>query len=246
MWCMFNLDEPGRTRFDWCFRLWETDVRVHPFFWIVILLIGGDQGDPWFTVDWVVIVFASILIHEFGHVLAMRFFGDDGHIVLWRCGGLAISPRANYRRHWATTVAVSAAGPAAGLLFAIVAAAFSVAIGGASHFTVSSIGVPIWYVQFSRFPLAASNPMAYVHLHHFMNTLLYVNFYWSLVNLLPVYPLDGGQIARAIFEEHKPDGGYRRSLQVSMCVALAIAVLALLSGDPTSRTSSPSSRLAAF
>ena len=75
---MFNLCEPGHTRFDWCFRLFGTDVRVHPFFWIAILLLGGDQGDPWLTVYWVVIVFVSILVHEFGHVIAMRWAGDSG------------------------------------------------------------------------------------------------------------------------------------------------------------------------
>jgi stage IV sporulation protein FB len=229
---MFNLDGPGRTRFDWCFRLFGTDVRVHPFFWIVILLIGGDQGDPWFTVYWVVIVFASILVHEFGHVLAMRWAGDRGNIVvLWSCGGLAVSPRATYHRRCATNVAVSAAGPAAGLLFAFAAAALGGAMGGSNHFTFSSIGLPVWYMDFSRLPMLTSNYRAYVHLHHFMNTLLYVNFYWSLVNLLPVYPLDGGQIARAIFEENNRDGGYRRSLQVSMFVAGAVAVLALLSRE---------------
>ena len=29
--------------------------------------------------------------------------------------------------------------------------------------------------------------------------MLWVNIYWGLVNLLPVYPLDGGQIARELF-----------------------------------------------
>jgi Zn-dependent protease len=31
-----------------------------------------------------------------------------------------------------------------------------------------------------------------------LNDLLFVNFDWGLVNLLPVYPLDGGHAARAV------------------------------------------------
>jgi Zn-dependent protease len=225
---MFCLYDPGYTRFDWRFRWLGTDVRVHPFFWLSILLLGGDQGNPWFTVYWVVIVFVSILVHEFGHVLAMRLAGDRGHIVLWGFGGLAISPKNYYRRHCATDVAVSAAGPAAGLLLAALVAALSIAAGGVSRFMFSPIGIPLWYVDFSSLRLIASNFKAYVHLVFIVNTLLYVNFYWSLVNLLPVFPLDGGQITRAILEQRDPALGWTRSLKISIGAAVVIAGLALL------------------
>jgi stage IV sporulation protein FB len=228
---MFNLDEPGLTRFDWRFRLLGTDVRVHPLFWIVILLLGGDQGNPWFTVYWVLIVFTSILVHEFGHLLAMRWVGDRGYIVLWSCGGLAISPRSNYRRSYLTNVAVCAAGPAAGLLLALLTATLASAAGWTTHFRFTSIGLPMWYAQIGLSALrsVAFNTQRLLHVHFVINTLLYVNFYWSLVNLLPIYPLDGGQMARAIFEQHDPDSGLRRSLQVSALAAGAVAVLGLMS-----------------
>jgi stage IV sporulation protein FB len=226
---MFNLEEPGHTRFDWQFRLLGTDVRVHPFFWIAILLLGGDQGNPWFTLYWVAIVCTSILVHEFGHVLAMRWVGDRGYIVLWSFGGLAISSRSKYRRSYAAQVAVSAAGPAAGLLLAVLTALLAGAAGWNSHFMFSSIGLPVWYADVPSIGLSALNYQVYLHLHYFINTLLYVNFYWSLINLLPVYPLDGGQIARSIFEQRDPDAGLRRSLQVSALTGAIVAVLGLIS-----------------
>jgi stage IV sporulation protein FB len=226
---MFSLSDPGNTRFDWRFRLLGTDVRVHPFFWLAILLLGGDQGNPWFTIYWVAIVFVSILVHEFGHVLAMRLVGDSGHIVLWGFGGLAISQKNYYRRHCVTDVAVSAAGPAAGLLLAALVAALAIARGGTSLFMFSSIGIPVWHVYLLPTRLAVTNYQAYVHLNFVVNTLLWVNFYWSLVNLLPVYPLDGGQITRAIFEQRDPAGGSARALRLSMVVALGIAGLAIFS-----------------
>jgi stage IV sporulation protein FB len=226
---MFCLEEPQRTRFDWSFRLFGTDIRVHPYFWITILLLGGDQGNPWFSIYWVAIAFASILIHEFGHVMAMRLVGDRGHIVLWGYGGLAISAETKYRRHYSTNVFVSAAGPAAGLALAVLTAAVATAIGWTGRFAISPIGIPAWSVNISNLRLLASNYQSYFHLYFILNTMLHVNFYWSLVNLLPIYPLDGGQIARAIFEERQPGVGLRRSQQISALTAGMVAVLGIIS-----------------
>jgi Zn-dependent protease len=48
-----------------------------------------------------------------------------------------------------------------------------------------------------------------------INDLLYVNFYWGLVNLLPVFPLDGGHASRAILERRDPFNGKRTAYLVS-------------------------------
>jgi Zn-dependent protease len=48
------------------------------------------------------------------------------------------------------------------------------------------------------------------------------------VNLLPVYPLDGGQASRALFEQSDPARGRRKSLILSVALAAAIAVAGVL------------------
>jgi Zn-dependent protease len=60
--------------------------------------------------------------------------------------------------------------------------------------------------------------------------LLDVNIYWGLVNLLPVYPLDGGQISRQLFSMSRGDG-VQRSLWLSAVVGGVMAVLALVGMD---------------
>jgi Zn-dependent protease len=45
--------------------------------------------------------------------------------------------------------------------------------------------------------------------------------------LLPVYPLDGGQIARELFTLKNPRAGIVRSLQLSTGTAVLVAVYAL-------------------
>jgi Peptidase family M50 len=57
-----------------------------------------------------------------------------------------------------------------------------------------------------------------------VDDLLYVNFYWGLVNLLPVWPLDGGHISRALVEHWDRHDGRRKSLILSGLVEGAIAM----------------------
>jgi Zn-dependent protease len=60
--------------------------------------------------------------------------------------------------------------------------------------------------------------------------LLWINIFWGLINLLPVYPLDGGQIAREVFMlgHHSARDGMVRSLQLSIGVAAVAAALGIV------------------
>ena len=61
--------------------------------------------------------------------------------------------------------------------------------------------------------------------------LLAPSMYWALLNLLPVYPLDGGQIAREVFTISNPNTGIRNSLILSIVAGAAVAIFALRRGD---------------
>jgi len=61
--------------------------------------------------------------------------------------------------------------------------------------------------------------------------LLFANIAWGLVNLLPVYPLDGGQIARELFTLGNPRAGVIQSLQLSAGVAVLVALYAISKGS---------------
>ncbi len=77
---------------EWRFRIFDTSVRVKIWFWIVILLIGGEQK-PGPLAIWFAVCFGSILLHEFGHVLAFRLFRERAEVVLYGWGGMAIPRR---------------------------------------------------------------------------------------------------------------------------------------------------------
>src|SRR5438876_7238715 len=88
--------EPSPTPYDISWRMLGTHVRISPWFWLMTVLLGWSTTQLGFLYlfVWVACVFVSVLVHEFGHVLMGRFFGTDGHIVLFGLGGLAVGSNA--------------------------------------------------------------------------------------------------------------------------------------------------------
>jgi Zn-dependent protease len=196
--------EPGPTAFDFHFRLFGVPVRVHPMFWLISAILGFDLQREGFLylVLWVGLVFVSILLHEFGHVVAGRIFGARGHIVLYSFGGLAIGS-SNLRSRWQRVV-VFFAGPLAQLAL---------------------YGV-LWFLfEYQKPAYLRQFPMLW---QVSIRLLEYINLYWALLNLLPIWPLDGGRISREVFEAVMPGRGTRFALGVSLLVSGVIAVNALV------------------
>jgi len=205
------LQEPAPTRADLNFNLLGFPVRVHPMFWLITALLAwnSDGVEPQVLLLWIVSVFVSIVIHELGHAWMARYFGASAHIVLYSFGGLAVS-HPEPRNVW-DRVAISFAGPAAGFLFALIIVAALAGSGRNVEFVLD--WVPIRY-----------NLFAERNLNLLIFNLLYINILWGLVNLLPIFPLDGGQIARNLFMRYDWRSGLRNSQLLSMGVAIALAV----------------------
>jgi Zn-dependent protease len=188
--------EPEETRYDLRWRMLGTAVRVHPMFWLVSLILGFDawiQVGTIYPFLWVACVFVSVLLHEFGHVLMGRLFGSRGYIVLYSMGGLAVGSNALSRR-W-QRILVLLAGPGIQLLL----------------FAVIRYSFPL-YLQHT--PIPWLKPVILVTL-----MLKEINLYWPLLNLLPIWPLDGGQISREVFTAIMPARGVAVSLGISMVVS---------------------------
>lgn len=214
--------EPPPTRYDLRFTLAGIPIRVHPLFWLMGIFLGAFSGDLINLVIWILVVFVSILIHELGHAFAMRFFARPSRIVLHIMGGLTIPEASPWIGRWATVslgpmqeIIISLAGPGAGFLLAAMVMT-AVALGGGMVYLTPLFGV-------LPFP-GAFLPTGGRILNQMVMSLLWVNAFWGLINLLPVYPLDGGNVARHIMIKADPLDGSRKSQWLSVIVGAVAAV----------------------
>jgi Zn-dependent protease len=151
---------------------------VSAWFWIVPILIGGSTalalGLPFLLVT-MVCFFLSVLLHEFGHVIAGRWFGQNGYIVLNALGGVAIGCADAFER-WQRIV-VYAAGPGIQVLAAVV-------LWGTDYLFIERFST----IQFD-YPL----------LFYALSSLIWINVGLAVFNLLPLFPpLDGFHICREL------------------------------------------------
>jgi Zn-dependent protease len=186
------------TQFDLRFRVGPIPVRVHPIFWLtgVFICWGSYQQDPPMLFIAVGAVFLSVLVHELGHATMTRLFGWPSEIVLGFFGGYATTARTSTGRN----LAVLIAGPGAGFALAAVAFVAVLALNAQEN-------VP------ERVRTA-------------LGFLLFINIAWSLLNLIPVLPLDGGQIAREIMVWFNP----RRGEQWAMLLSAVIGAVTAAAG----------------
>jgi len=148
-------------------------------------------------------LFAIVLLHEFGHALACRQTGGIANrIVLWPLGGIAfVNPP---RRPGAMLWSI-AAGP---LVNVILLPILSIAL------VLSRVG-PDEPTDFALF------------IYH----VWWINLGLLIFNILPVYPLDGGQLSRELFTLRNPRAGVIQSLQLSAGVAVLVAIYAISKGS---------------
>jgi stage IV sporulation protein FB len=60
----------------------------------------------------------------------------------------------------------------------------------------------------------------------FVTALLWVNIFWGFINLMPVHPLDGGNVTRNALLQVDPADGVRKSLWISVIAGALIALVA--------------------
>jgi Zn-dependent protease len=154
------------------------------FVYILFLheLLGGQIPDAYaVTILTALSFFISLVIHELGHALAARRNGlEVAEIQLWALGG--ITRTSGTTETPGAQFAVAAAGPLGTLIVVVVCWLAAATIG--THQTVLGLAV-------ESGPHAS--PIAV-----WLKVLAILNLFVLALNLVPAFPLDGGQIAQSI------------------------------------------------
>jgi len=191
------------------FKFSGITVYLH-FSWFLIAAyefsrrLGVYSSPVWSALEYLAL-FAIVLLHEFGHALACRQTGGIAdRIVLWPLGGIAfVNPP---RRPGA-------------MLWSIVAGPL-----------VNVILLPILSIALSLSGIQAGEP---TDLGLFLYHVWWINLGLLIFNILPIYPLDGGQILRSLLWFPL---GEIRSLQIASVIgivaSLPLAGLMFLLGTP--------------
>jgi len=164
----------------------------------IAALFPGAGLPPKLAVIWVGAVLVSVIVHELGHAVLQRVYGGDAEITLYAFGGAASAY--GVRETWVRNVLISLAGPAAGF-----------ALAGLLYVGIQMLGPP---------PTEAGAYLA--------TFLLFCNIAWGVLNLLPIWPLDGGRVSRELFVRFlSASRGVVASLWLSRAVA-ALGAAALV------------------
>jgi stage IV sporulation protein FB len=213
--------EPPPSQGDVSFSIAGIPVRIHPMFWLFTLMpvLNDRPFDALRAGLWLMAVLVSILIHELGHAFTARWFGAKPWITLYALGGLASYRPQDFNRRVDPTirsVLISFAGPAAGFLLAGIIIA-----------VLETLGYQ-YQVAGMRVDLDERIDNISPYLYFFVSNLLFINVMWGTLNLVPVYPLDGGQILRAILERLMGIQGIIQTVMTAIILGGAIAAYALV------------------
>jgi Zn-dependent protease len=194
------------------FTAFGVRVRAHVTLLMLIvveLILDQKAGFPFQLRAFTMATLASLVIlHEFGHVFACRWVGGTANdILLWPLGGLAMCDPP--RRPLASFITV-AGGPAVNLLICILCAAAIRIFSGA-------------WVHLNPFDFSLPKGVGYHDLSYYLFYIYLVSYGLFLLNvLLPIYPLDGGQMWQAILW---PWIGYYRSMMVATMLGMVGSVV---------------------
>jgi Zn-dependent protease/CBS domain-containing protein len=202
-------------------RLFGIEIRIHLTFLFLFFFVWSTEGS---TQDasaalrglaLVGIVFASVVLHELGHALMARGSGIPAKgIILLPIGGVTVLEEAHIvtdpANSWKRDIRIAVAGPLVNLFIA--GAAVLVLMAAIPGFSVTTK------------PLLHSSAL--------YRSIVWVNLYLGLFNLLPAYPMDGGRVLRAIFSRRMDMvAATQRAIRIGNIFSILFMMVGMLLGN---------------
>jgi Zn-dependent protease/CBS domain-containing protein len=182
-------------------RFGGTAVKIHITFVILLAWIGfsaWQQQGPAAAADslvFILLLFACVLLHEFGHILVGRRYGiATPEVTLLPIGGVASMQRIPEKP--AQELAVAIAGPLVNLAIAIVLVVISGQFNLADFMRLDDSQISL------------------------VSRLAAANVFLAVFNLVPAFPMDGGRVLRALLAMEM---GRPRATQIAASIGQAFA-----------------------
>lgn len=208
------------------FTIFGVPVEIQPMFWLTGAFLGGainarTKEQILGVLVFMVIMAISILTHELGHALVGRRLGGGyATITLWGLGGLAFNQGGRFTRSgnfWRV-----AAGPGAGFaLLILVVLLLCIGLGAMNGLSLTTRTLFGTYLTPPSEELMSFIDGSFQR-RRMISAFLHINFWWGVLNLLPVLPLDGGRIAELFVKPQK------LVYQIGITTGAAMAAFALL------------------
>ncbi len=181
------------------FTLFGIPCYIRPSFWVVMALLGGALNisslqDLLPPALFVIAGFIAILSHELGHALVgKKLGGGEQTVVLEMLGGVTLSQGMQLNR--IGRIAMITAGPL--MTFLLGAVAYLITWNTAGD-VLSANGIGMIDMLFQPWWAAAFYPNLL-----FFCYLIMIGLWWTILNLLPIFPLDGGQLLAQLVKSPK-------------------------------------------
>jgi len=194
-------------------RLFGVELRIHLSFFLLFLfvLLTNPTSSPSAaagprSLALVGMIFVCVVAHELAHSLTGLHAGIPAKaVILLPIGGVTLMDETRQTAipapdTWKRDIRIAMAGPAISLLIGFIAGGILVSIAPEMN---------LW-------------KRPYVTPSNLLRSLVWVNIFLGLFNLLPAYPLDGGRVLRAIFaRKMDPVRATRRAVSIGQTFAMA-------------------------
>ena len=218
------------------FTLFGVPIRIQPWHWIGLAVIGGalgirDASGLIIVALFMIAGFLAILLHELGHALTgRRLGGGSASIDLIFLGGY--TQHYNCKLKGKQRALVIAAGPGCTFLFGVLALflCFLIFSNSIPENSLSSlaktISASIALVSTPEYAFLIADDFsmdksAAMQLY-FIGSMLFVSFWWTLFNILPIYPMDGGQFLAEFVKSQK------KVHLIGIITAITVGLLSLI------------------
>jgi stage IV sporulation protein FB len=198
------------------FRLFRIPFRVQIWFLVTMVLLNYQRLSPFtesplfvtlWTLQGMVFAAVAVIVHELGHCLAYRRFGQEPSVMLWGLGGITFGQS---RLPWKRKLVVSVSG---------------------CVFAMLTMGLVGWILTEYVFP-SPFGRMVPLSINTWAPTIAediwFFAWFWSLVNLLPILPLDGGHVVEALLEWRYGEPRKQIARMVSVVAGAVLGLWGLL------------------